>query len=782
MAPRRLDKAPGYELNVKERVSIGQVERTKELDKTPAPDTTLAEGFSLLGGLAKIGYSIGDFFNQNNQRNSDKDWNEIASYVQEDVNVVSTKDIDKLPELGREITQKYIDKINASDRNQRTKDKTISRLNEYMNSQMESNFGVALSEDKIANITNLDARVLEFVKDENKTGAIQAISDAAYSEDAWLDKETADIKMDKVSSDVYYETAKNDLATMDYQSAYGVITDQTVAEDGTAYYTNYPDLSTDERTSMEQSIVQMGTLEAQNKQKLETEALNTAINDLSSGKISISDFNKTDSYGLDPMAKIQATQTFHADQQSERVRLNYSSQEALVQAINTGRITTSDQVRNYYDPNLEETTRMSYMDYLDGKIPKPSTKDPRTIGLQNSTDRLSLFMTQAGEGKDIFSIARAALNLSGDIDKTTGIQKLTGQDLNKLQSFLYDKAALGQLSDIMKGAEKDDRFYSDPHDSEKKALKQGLLDQFKREYVELFYNQLNEKDPEKQMDTNQFRQMSNDLIESITNKELQKEFDNAARLNKNVGIGWGSSWASNSMEDAITSLNEGEYNAMKYINEEGWTLFQRKMQKQYELIKDEPYLGKIRMYKDNLPVFTNAKGEEEMIVIVGKIPQVVPLEKGLETYKNLALGYSVGDRNASNETMLTSGWYNINNDTVDVLGSAYGGEVIRPKGKEEMYIVYENNNVMDLRPFHGNPDDKNEIAAAVKEIKDPTPPIKDTSMQDSVRDSILKATPNPFPGYMPSSAVPPVNTSEADEARQRAQDALRERGFGGYSQ
>lgn len=770
MSPRVLKRGPNYTLDVKTRVPTGQLSKTQQSNLTPAPDTSLTETFGFLGGLAELGYSLTGFFNQNNQRNADRNWNDILPNVQEDWNFLDTKNVDKMPELNKELLSKYQDSINSLDENQKVKDKMFTSLSDYSARKMEQLYGRGIAEDKTANIANLQVQLNSLIKNENLGGAIKIINDAASGEDAWLDETIANTLFLQTEKGVLFEVAKNDLAVMDYKTAYDTLQQTAVDEEGNLLknengdlvYLFKPGLSGEDRTILEQTITQAGTLEEKRASIAKTEASNEALNSLFNDEISIADFMKTNFDNLDTIDKTNLVNTYEGQQALVVKRLDSVAAEPLRKGINDGTITNPDTIRAIDDPDLTEKTRAELIRSLESGT---KVVDPYKEALNTSKLRLDALMRKAAAGDEPIDLIRTALSLTVTPDDAD-FPPLFADDYNKFLADVQKKSALGKLTSIVSGAEKDPRFID-----EKTGLQDPVMfDEFVRNYTELFYGQIDEEDPEKQMDIDVFRSMADTLIDTISNEKLQKEFRDVSVSNQNVGTGLLTSWNSNKMEDAVTSLNEGMYDAMKYIEPEAWSMFQRKLIDQYKLIKDDTADPYLRLYKDKIPVFTNKDGKEEMIIVIDGTPQVVSLDAGLDKYKNLALGYSVGDVNSRNETMLSTGWFNINNNSVDVFGSAYGGQIIKPKGEEEYYLMTDTLRGVVVRPFHGNPSSESDIAAAVKEASNPIVELNEDNQASNDVNNALKAT-------APKSYYPTFTPTRNPEVpltpQQMAQDALK---------
>jgi hypothetical protein len=769
MAPRVLRRGPQYTLDVKTRVPTGQIQRTKTPDLISSPDTRLSEVFGYLGqGLKVLGYSLKDFFNQNNQRNADTGWGDMLPEVQDTYNLMDTKSVDQLKELNLQALSRYEDHINTLDYNDKVKDKMKSDLSDYSARKMEQLYGTGLAEDRIANARNLDAKILIAVKNEDSGAAFKAIGDASIGEDAWLDPETAKLMSEKVISDVYYETTKNDLAELPYRKAFDIITAQAEDEEGNLSYVNYSDLTGADRTTLIKTITQAGTLEEQRKSIAKFDAESEALNSLYSNEISITDFMKTDYENLNTTDKIGLVNAYESQQRVEVARLDSIASEPIWRDINNKVITNPDTIRANSDPRLTERTRREMISFLESGIRAP---DPYKEATAFSRDRLDELMRKAANGDEPFGLMRSALRLTKETDDND-FPLLYGTDYNRFLKDIQNKAALSKLTSVVNGAERDPRFI----DKKTELQDPVMFDEFVRTYTELFYNQINEQDPEKQMNIDEFRSMADKLIDTISDEKLQKEFRDVSVSNQTVGTGLLTSFrlpfTHNAMEDAVTALNEGMYDAMKFIEPEAWSLFQRKMIEQYELIKDKPYDKELRLYKDKIPVFLNEKGEEEMIIISGNIPQVVSLNAGLDKYQNLALGYSVGDVNPENETMLSTGWFKITDDSVDKFGTAYGGLIIRPKGKEEFYIMTETLRGVIVRPFHGNPNSQEDIAAAVKDVTNPIIQIEEeNNALTDVENAIRNTAPRSYYSY--PSLTPVIDPEVPITPAQKAQEALK---------
>ena len=745
MAPRVLKRGPDYTLDVKTRVPTGSIQRTQQPNLTPAPDTGLSETFDFLGGLARIGYSLKGFFNQNNQRNADKNWNDMLPSVQETYNFMDTQDIDNLPNLNTEALKKYQDHINNLDYNKKTKDKMLNSLSDYSARKMEQIYSKGLSENEVANITNLNIQTAALVKEEDINGALRLINNATFNEDAWLNEQVAQSMRTKVISTGNFEISKNDMLELDYTSAYDILTNQAEDENGDLYYPHnpqYPELSeltVGERVTLEKTIAQAATFEEKRKSIAEYEASNAALNSLFSDEISVADFMSSENPDLDTVKKIDIVNVYEAQQRLEVVRLDSIVAEPLRKGINDGKITNPDTIRAIDDPDLTEKTRAELIRSLEtGTV----SVDPYKEALRVSAELLNTLMTKAAQGDEPLNIMRSGLRLLKQED-------MNASDYNKLKRDVENTSGLQKLTSIMSGASKDPRFQTlqDPTDAKKLIQDPEMFDEFARLYPELFYNQINEQDPEKQMNIDEFRSMADKLIDTIADEKRQKDFRKISVSKQNVGTGLLVSWGTNKMEAAVNSLNEGMYDAMKYIEPEAWSQFKRKMITQWELIKGETYNEELRLYKDKIPVFLNKDGEEEMLIIENGFPQLVSMGIGLDKHKNLALGYSVGDKNPENETMLSTGWFRIirnsanpANDTIDTFGSAYGGQVFRPKGEEEFYIVTDTLSGVVVRPYHGDPTAEEDIAAAVKEVTNPTITLDEDNEALNAVDKAMRDT------------------------------------------
>ncbi len=785
MAPRTLRRGPDYTLDVKTRVPTGSVQRTQQVNRTPASDpySPLAEGLGFFAGLAKIGYSLKDFFNQNNQRNADRGWGDMLPEVQKTYNLADTRSVDQLKAFNEEALKTYQDHINGLDENQKTKDKMLKSLSDYSSRKMEQLYGTGLAEDKVANITNTETKIQAFIKEED-FGAIKALLiDASLGEDAWLDVDTAIAREIKAIDEVYYETAKNDLAELGYKEAYDIITAQGEDGEGNPYYINYPDLTGAERSILEKTITQEGTLEEQRKSVATYEATNIALNSLFSEEVSVSDLYRNGVEGLDATEIANIINTYEGQQVLTAARKDKTAADLVWGKINTGKYTTEDDVLNHYDPNLSEKTRRGIANFFEtGEKPF----DPvATQDILAEAHRQNL-MRMLAEGMDPFLVLNSALKLIGETNKDTGLKELDIDRYNKILNDAQDKSALSSLTTIVKGFVKDPRF----KDPETGLQNNKMYEEFVRLYPDMFYANVHETDPSKQLNIDQFREMANTLIDTISNEELQEDFNKISRSNKSVGTGLLTSWGSNDMEDAITNLNSGMYDAMRLVEPEAWSLFKRKMQVQYEEIKGKPYDGFFRMYKDKIPVFMNDDGVEEMIVIVGGIPQTVSLDKGINEYKNLALGYNIGERNAEDETMLKNGWFRItydkdnpDNSTVVKYGKVFGGELMSPKGFNDYYIVYEsaNRQSMEIRPYNGDPNSDVEIANAIKLSQHPEITIEEEDESRAIVDKAIIDT-TPLSYYIPQNVLTPKKPEEmtnADKVRERTRIELEKRGIRG---
>ena len=757
--PRTLQRGPDYTLDVKTRVPTGQVDRTDQPDLIPYQDKGLSEGLGLiggglglLGGLAKIGYNINDFFNQNNQKNADKGWDDLVPTVQADYNLMPTKDLAELPELNTQTIKKYTEHINGLDYNQETKDKIISSLSDYAQREMEQIYSTGLAEDKVANINNLSATIETRLQDEDIGGAKRAIIEASEGEDAWLDQESADIMILQSERKHVFTVAKNDLAEMDYRTAYDHITAQILDENGEPTYANMTDLTEEDRTILEKNIVQQGNYEEQRKSLITQDAMNTSLDSLYNNELTIADFFKGDIEGLDMTTKTQVVNTYEGQMASNAAKLSDAAAIPIWKRINDGDITDVATIQALNIKNLSEDERSRMIVRLRTGIPKG--KSPSDLQKEGSLALRKSLNTTAVNGMKAIDVLRAGLALTGEVDPSTNLMKLLASDYNIVKKNVEDSSSMTKLTSIVSGAQRDPRFI----DEETGEQDEEMFSQFTREYTELYFDQVHEIDPTKQMNTEQFAKMADNLIKTITNESLQEKFREISRSEKNVSIGMGSSWASNAMEDAVSSLNEGMYDAMEYIDPDSWSLFRTKMIDQYEEIKGVKYDEKVRWYHNRIPIFKNEAGEDQMIIIENKIPQLVSLEVGLSKHKNLALGYSIGDRNAENETMLSSGWLEIDKTTVDEVGLVSNGQVIRPKGQDEMYILYNSIRGTQLRSFHGDPTDRTQVAAAIKESLDPKiDKVEEENPEDVVKQKAQETAPYVFTPPVNHVFTPPVN-------------------------
>ncbi|HEC64655.1 MAG TPA: hypothetical protein ENI23_05145, partial [bacterium] len=347
MAPRTLRRGPDYTLDVKTRVPTGSVQRTQQPNLTPAsdPSSPLAEGLGFFAGLARIGYSLKDFFNQNNQRNADRGWGDMLPEVQKTYNTADTRSVDQLDQFQEEAFKTYEDHINGLDENQKTKDKILKSLTDYSKAKMEQLYGKGLSEDWTANRTNMETRIQTHIKNED-FGAIKSLLiDASLGEDAWLDVDTAIAREIKAADEVYYETAKNDLLELGYKEGYDTITAVVEDEDGNPILNsdgnvspiNYPDLTGADRAALEKMITQAGTLEEQRKSVATYEATNIALNSLFSEEVSVSDLYRNGVEGLDATEIANIINTYEGQQVLTAARKDKSAADLVWGKINTGK-------------------------------------------------------------------------------------------------------------------------------------------------------------------------------------------------------------------------------------------------------------------------------------------------------------------------------------------------------------------------------------------------------------------------------------------------------------
>jgi len=641
---------------------------------------------SMLNGVANIGKSISGIVAQNDQSIEDREYAKIVPQLEMDMAKLVDDDIAVLPDNYDAILAKYKEVFDSSDIRESLKERLKTRLINETQNQAGRTFVASVEENQQASITSYNDKLADAIQRNDRVGVSTIIAEAFTGENAYLPKSQYTAQLVKARRELDLNVVKRQLYDMDYNEAMNMLDTDTSYIVETDTYQGQGDreyrLSTDEKETLKTMVHNNMVLEVKATEKEKFQQIGNLFAAVKDPNFDQDAFiaGKIPGYELvtDKLLAYNNAMGFQAKITTTAQKAEFDD---LLGKWDDGTLTIP-QINERSD-YLSATDRHKLLALF--KVDKVKTKTPEELAKLSSKDFVENIKQMGMSHKfDLATLQKmvsdriGTTHKGGDMD---GQWRLFSNDQEDLMKYFetYNTPTEVTVDDIVDNLDISDDPYL--QFAAQRAATQAIIENNNID------NPLN-KD-----------QLTQSVMATITLATNEEAIETIKKAANGKVVNWVYSWGGSAFEKGVEAQNTGLYSGLRNSDPALYQKWIQNQTDQIEVLTGEEYKGTVEFHDGYLPVYT-IDGVKKIYDVQDKRPVLIPLETALKKYKNLALGYPVGELegdgygNHTGRIMTYHGWHNIKDTEIfklDDVKDLFGNPV-------EFFYLTENGKRIEGEP------------------------------------------------------------------------------------